>query len=164
MAAAAIVALFGRRTEQSEGDVNRLRTENISIEGYDTSLTPYPLAWVRGEVTPKKAGVKVWLLREDLAQRGGLFFPSTLPAITDSNGQWRQSVSLWKPGPFRIHAVVTTEEYDEFYRLYRRAFDAALAICRRQNPDTYDVPGWPRFEGLPENSVSDHCGPVPYPG
>jgi hypothetical protein len=164
LAIGVIIALAGVVALLVGPRANRLPIEDISIEGYDTSPTPYPLAWVRGKVTPKKAGVKVWLLREDLAQRGGLFFPATLPAITDTNGQWRQSASLWKPGPFRIHAVVTTEEYDEFYRLYRECYDAALAICRKQTPGTYDVPDWPRFKDLPEDSISSHCGPVPYPG
>jgi hypothetical protein len=62
-------------------------------------------------------------------------------------------VSLWKPGPFRVHVVVTTEEYGKFYRLYRSAYDAALIALRQHDPNTNYVPGWPYFDALPEESV-----------
>jgi hypothetical protein len=162
MVAGAIVGLIGRRTEQGEADV--LPIQKISIKGHDTAITPYPLALVRGEVTPKKAFVKVWLLREDLSHRPGSFFPSTLPAITNGDGEWEQSVSLWKPGPWRIRAVVTTDEWDNIYRLYRHAYDVALNLYKQQHSDADHVPDWPRFDAWPKNSVTEVCGPIPYPG
>lgn len=155
---------FAIVTERREANLKRLPIDKISIKGHDTSLTPYPLVWVSGEVTPKKAGVKVWLVREDVSHRAGSFFPSTEPGITDANGQWRQSVALWKPGPFRIHAVVTTEEYSGFYHLYRSVYNVALKVCKRLDPDIDHVPDWPFFRALPADSVAVPCGPVPYPG
>lgn len=146
------VGLIGRRTGQSGAD--NLPIQKITINSQQTTLQPYPRVRLSGEVTPKKAGVNVWLLREDLAQRSGMYFPSAGFTTTNGNGQWEQSVALWKPGPFRVQAVVTTEEYDKFYRLYRIAYDAALNNCQQQNPEAYWVPGWPYFDALPKASVA----------
>ena len=149
------VGLIGRRTGQSEADP--LPIQKISINGHQSTLQPDPKVRVSGEVTPKKAGVNVWLVREDLSAHRASFLPSTRPATTNRDGQWELSVSLWRPGPFCVHAVVVTEEYDRFYRLYRSAFDAALKICLQQDPDAYYVPGWPTFDALPKVSVADDC-------
>jgi hypothetical protein len=136
--------LIGGRAEQGEA----LPIKNITINSHQTSLQPYPKVRLSGEVTPKKAGVNVWLVREDLAQYGGSFFPTPRPATTNGNGQWEQSVSLWTPGPFRVYAVVTTEEYGDFYRLYRSAYDVALKDLGANH-----VPDWPFFDALPKVSV-----------
>jgi hypothetical protein len=145
-----VVALLVARVEQ----LNRVTTKKISIDDSRVKLAPYPEVRLKGEVAPKKAGVKVWLVREDRANRGGQFFPSTAPAVTTANGAWEQTISLWQPGPFDVHAVVTTAEYDMFYRVYREAYKVALNILKLEDPEAYYVPGWPFFDDLPKVSVS----------
>jgi hypothetical protein len=54
----------------------------------DSFLQPEPRGKLSGEVTPKKAGVNVWLLREDVAQHSGMYFPSPGFTTTNANGQW----------------------------------------------------------------------------
>jgi hypothetical protein len=142
------VALLVGRAE------NRLPIRKISIDDSLVKFTPHPEARLKGEVTPKKAGVKVWLVREDRARRAGLFFPNTIPAVTKDDGSWEQTVSLWGPGPFDIYAVVTTEEYDRFYRLYRGCHDVALNILKQQDSKAGHVPDWPFFGELPKVSIS----------
>lgn len=144
------MALIVSRAEQ----LNRLPIRKISIDDSHVKFAPHPEARLKGEVTPKKAGVKVWLVREDRAGYGGLFFPSTLPAVTKGDGSWEQTVSLWGPGPFDIYAVVTTEEYDMFYRKYRAAHKVALNILKQQDPKASHVPGWPFFDDLPKVCIS----------
>lgn len=149
--------LLASRTEQREADLKRLPIEGISIKEGQTSRTPYLHVPVSGEVTPKKPGVNVWLFRQDLAGRTGDFNLAVGHATTDDNGHWEHKVSLWGPGPFRVRAVVTTKESESFFRLYQRAFDAALKVRQQQEPNTYSVLGWPNFEALPEASISAYC-------
>jgi hypothetical protein len=140
------VGLFRSRTE-------RLPVKKIDINA-DRRTNPPPHAqhWLSGEVTPKRSGITVWLVREDLGHQPG-FSPSPHSARTDNKGYWEQSINMW-PGRWRLHAVVTTDQNGSIYRWYHRARKAALDIVQEHNPDTNDVPGWPNLDFLLKPYVS----------
>ena len=75
--------------------------------------------------------------------------------MTDDNGHWEQSINMW-PGPFRIHAVVTTDQNGSFYHWCGPARHAALQIVQQHDPNTNTVPGWPNLDSLPQPRVSDN--------
>lgn len=154
-----IVGSIGILTKRREANLQRLPIESIKInEAPYTQGPPDPQIRVSGEVTPKKAGVNVWLLREDRAQHTGEFSVSARHAITNDDGHWGQSVNLWTPGRprFRIHAVVTTEENESFYRWCVRAREAAVKVRQEQHPNSWNMPGWPNLDRLPKVRVTDH--------
>jgi len=86
MVAAAIVGRSGRRTEGQ-----RLPVEKINIIDFRrTNPPPHAQYRLSGEVTPKKSGITVWLVREHLDRQSGKFSPSPYPVTTNDNGQWVQ--------------------------------------------------------------------------
>lgn len=151
--------LKGRRTEHKEADLKHVPVERIEIKDVrlETPRPHDPQYWASGSVTPPQPRVKVWLLRESLAQGTGKFtLNGKGHAITDEDGKWEQSIGMW-PGKFYIHAVVTTDENEKFYRWAISARQAALKIVQQQqqNTNSYDVPGWPPLESLPDPCRSD---------
>jgi hypothetical protein len=156
------IALIGfglnaSRTEQTEADLKRVPVDQIEIKNVrpGTPRPHDPQYWVSGQVTPPMSRVKVWLLREERGQQTGKFTLNGVGhATTDDKGHWEQSIIMWH-GTFDIHAVVTTEENERFYRWAIRAREAALKIVRKHNPDTYDVLDWPPFDFLPDPRRSD---------
>jgi len=152
-----VVGLRASRTEHREADLQRVPVEQIKIKDVrlDQPRPHDPQYWVSGQVTPPQARVRVWLLRESLSQGTGKFTLNGVGhATTDDEGNWEQSIGMWQ-GKFYIHAVVTTDENEKFYRWAIDARQAALKIVQQQNPNTYDVPGWPPLESLPDPCRSD---------
>ena len=152
-----IFGLIASRTEQEqrEADLRRVPVEQIAIDDVrlDRPRTPDPQYFMSGHVTPAKSGVKVWLLRESLAQRRGQFTLSPSHATTEANGHWGQSIIMWRQ-QFHIHAVVTTEENASFYRWAISAREAAQKLARQLNPGTNTVPDWPPLDSLPNPCIS----------
>jgi hypothetical protein len=134
--------------------LQRLPIEQITLNPVEQITSgPHPRVQVSGRVRPAEKDIKVFVLREELAGRGrnvGLFSLSPGYGTTNDKGYWEHTVSLWVPGPFRIYAVVTTEEYEDLFRFYRRVFDAMLQERQKQDPDAESVPGWPRLDALPK--------------
>jgi hypothetical protein len=152
-----VFGLKSSRTEQGNADLTRIPVEKIEIENVVRDGRPAgPLRyWAEGQVTPPDQGVRVWLLREDLAQQTGKFTLNGIGhATTDNKGHWKQSIVMWD-GSFDIHAVVTTIENEKFYHWAISARQAALAIVQQHNPNTYNVPNWPPLESLPNPRHSD---------
>ena len=148
-----VFGLIARRTEQGEAEVPVTQIA-INDARLDRARTSDPQYLVSGQVSPANPGVRVWLLRESIAQRRGEFTLSGAGhATTDDKGHWEQSIIMWS-GPFHIHAVVTTDDNDRFYRWCVSAREAALKIVQQQNSNTYDVPGWPPLDFLPNPRVS----------
>ena len=153
---AGLIAVFlNISAERSKSGLPRLPIQTIKIDQTQTTGVPNnPTVRVSGDITPAKAGVKVFLLRENVAGgAAGSFSLSKGHATTDDQGHWEHPVNLWMPGPFKIYAVVTTEEYEHLFRFYRRVWDAMLFERKKQDPDATSVPGWPNLDALPKTSV-----------
>lgn len=142
------------RAQQSSTGTQRPPIEQLEITAIQATGGPNPRVRVSGTVTPAKAGVNVFLLREDLSGRAaGTFSLAPGSSITDNQGRWEHTANLWMPGPFRVYAAVTTEAYEDLFRFYRRVFDAMLARNRITDPNASSVPGWPNLDRLPTASV-----------
>jgi hypothetical protein len=107
-----------------------------------------------GHVTPPTKDVTVWLLRESLTKKSGRFTPSPYTATTLADGKWQQSIHMWDD-TFHIHAVVTTEESDSFYRWYHCALKAALDHIHVYDKNVKSVKDWPNLDSLPKVCRSD---------
>jgi hypothetical protein len=111
---------------------------------------------ISGTITPPKGGVKVWIVREEMANTTGTFHPAARPALTNEAGEWTQWTNLWGPGPFRIHAFVTTAVNERLLAYYREAFEAMRTLYRQEvDPASPTVPSWPLLNDLPEERIGD---------
>lgn len=143
------------RAQQSAAGTQRLPIEQLHIT--EVQITgDGPKAQVSGLVAPAKAGANVYLLREDLSGRSaGKYSLAPGHATTDNHGHWKHSAALWPGGPFRIFAVVTTDEYEDLFRFYRYVFEAMLKENQKTQPSSTAVPGWPNLDMLPKTRVFD---------
>jgi hypothetical protein len=152
----AALMVFGLRASRTDLTGVPAKTIKIDDDGVHV-INPPPQAKYRlsGQVTPKQAGITVWLVRERLDQQEG-FRPSPHTTTTTNKGRWEQTINLW-PGRFRIHAVVTTGQNENVYRMYESSRDHALSLYQEKSPGALDIPGWPHFDSLLEPCLSASC-------
>ena len=82
--------VVGARAE--EPPIEKIKIDLIKT----TDVGLNPKVQVSGHVTPKKKGVNVFILRENLADRAaGTFSLAKGHATTDDNGYWKHPVALW---------------------------------------------------------------------
>lgn len=156
--AGGILIVFGLvhslRSSRAVADLPVSKIELRKIEV--VSAGSYPKVRIVGRVEPPVSGIRVWIVREHLAELPGQFHVGARPALSDTNGEWQQYTNLWRDGGFRIHAVVGTSESEMLFSYYRRAFEHARALYREKvDPESPDFPGWPLLERLPAAVLSD---------
>lgn len=147
-----------RSTEPSSTpSITALPVRNIHIDTVDVKRDGCHIkARLTGNVTPRVADVRVWLLREDVSGSAGKYSVGGTPTLTDRNGDWQQFTYLWEAERFRIHAVVTDPDSEKLFKYFRSAFQKAREVYRQKvDPESDSFPGWPSLEDIPLNLVRD---------
>lgn len=149
-----LVALWASRDREAgeRGTATKVEISSIDLDRSGNGLR----ARVSGTIEPPVQGVRVWLVREHMAQSPGRFHPGHAAALTDKNGEWQQTTYLWPKGTFRIHAVVGGRAAEALFSYYRKAYDHARSIYKAKVDASADnFPGWPFLEDLPPGCTSD---------
>lgn len=148
-----VVALWQsrKRGEADTHGITKVEITSIDLDRRGTSVG----ARVSGRIEPARSGIRVWIVREDVAHTTGRFHPGHKAALTDSYGEWQQSTHLWPTGALRIYAVVGSQA-ESLFSYYRKAYDHARSVYKAKVDATADsFPDWPPLEELPKDCVLD---------
>ena len=152
-----VIGVIDIKRKDSKNNSKALPIESVSIDVIDVPDSGNKRARMRGKVSPAVGGIRIWILREHLSGSPGKFHVGANAALTDKNGEWQQFTNLWSNGRFRLHAFVVDSDSELLFRYYRRAFEEARQIYRKEvDSNAKSFPGWPTLDSLPSNYVSSH--------